>query len=205
MTGFQRFLYPNMVILFVPLNPAEKSWNNCHYFSSRPSTWKNSLWYQLYSAGFSQQIHSEFEADVRILGDPNNRMGIIDLVDDAISTNPNQLSKDDIISGRSRLAGEIAHYQPKVICFLGKGTYRQFRGVPNNFPVEYGIQEDRVENSKIFLAAFPSSMDKTLSAFKSSMEKTLVAFPLSMENTQQKIEILKDLYQLYKNYLENGA
>jgi TDG/mug DNA glycosylase family protein len=170
--GFHRFINHNMIIFFVPLNPAEDSWEIGHYFSSFPSCQKSSLWYQLYHAGFTKDLYSEREADVMIFGDPINRLGIIDLVDDVITKNPKQLIGEDILRGRSRLTEEIHQYKPKVVCFLGKGTYRKFRGFANNRPVEYGIQKVSVGESKIYLAAFPSSMEKTLGAFKSSMKKT---------------------------------
>jgi mismatch-specific thymine-DNA glycosylase len=203
--GFQQFIRPNLILLFVGFNPVEISLQNGHYFSSFPSCQKKSLWYQLHHAGFSEQLYSEFEADVKLFGNSRKRLGITDLVDDVATTKPNELTHEDIIRGRSRLNEEIHIYKPKVVCFLGKETYRKFQSLSKNRPVEYGIQKESIGESKIYLAAFPSSMEKTLGAFKSSMKKTLVSFTLSMENTQQKIEILKDLYQLYKNYLENGA
>jgi mismatch-specific thymine-DNA glycosylase len=177
--GFQRFIGPNLDLLFVGLNPVEKSLVNGHYFSSFPSTWRSSLWYQLHHSGFSGLLYSEFEADEKIFGDSRKRLGITDLVDDVPTTNPNKLTKEDISRGRSRLTEEIHRYKPKVVCFLGKDTYRKFRGFSKKRPVEYGIQNDSEGESKIYLAAFPSSMDGS---------------------ANEKIKILKDLYQLYMNY-----
>jgi G:T/U-mismatch repair DNA glycosylase len=177
--GFQPFIKHNMIILFVPLNPAEDSWRRGHYFSSFSSYQKKSLWYQLYHAGFSKDLYSEEKADVKIFGNPASRLGIIDLIDDIVTTDPKKLKKQDILRGRTRLIEKIHLYKPKVVCFLGKDTYRKFRGFSNKRPVEYGIQNDSEGESKIYLAAFPSSMDGS---------------------ANEKIEILKDLYQLYKYY-----
>ena len=203
--GFQTFIGPNLLLLFVGLNPVERSLLNGHYFSSFPSKWKSSLWYQLHHAGFSECLNSEFKADVKLFGDSRKRLGITDLVTDVDTVNPNKLSVDDISRGRSRLTNEILQYKPKLICFLGKMTYRKFRDFTNREPIEYGMQDFSLGESKIYLAAFPSSMEKTLGPFRSAIKKTLVDFPFSMKNTEQKIEILKDLYQLYKNYFKIGT
>ena len=173
--GFRPFLHRNMTILFIPLNPAEISWEKGHYFSSVPSTWKSSLWYQLYHAKFTPELHSELEADVKVFGNPENHLGIIDLVVDKVSSHPSVLTKEDIERGCSTLKREIRQYNPKIVCFLGKGTYRRFKGIRNSNPVEYGLQREFVDQSKIFVAAFPSSMDIKV---------------------EEKIEILKKLHNI---------
>jgi G:T/U-mismatch repair DNA glycosylase len=198
---FQKFIRHDLVLLFVGFNPVIKSLKKGHYFSSFPSTWKSSLWYQLHYAGFSEYLDPEDKADVRLFGDSEKRLGITDLVDDDFKTNPKQIKKQNIIRGRARLTQEIRKYKPKVVCFLGKDTYRKFRDLSNREPVKYGIQNFYVGESKIYLAAFPSSMEKTLGPFRSAIKKSSVDFPFSMKNTEQKIEILKDLYQLYQRYL----
>ena len=109
-TGFQKLIHYDMVTLFVPLNPAPKSWNNGHYFSTLHSSAKSSLWYQLYRAEFCSKLYSELEADVKIFGKPKNRLGIIDLVNDKVTSKPKELRKEDIERGRSRLKKEIYQY-----------------------------------------------------------------------------------------------
>lgn len=177
--GFQKFIYYNMVILFVPLNPAPTSWDNGHYFSTLRSSAKSNLWYQLYHAEFCSKLYSELEADVEIFGKPVNRLGIIDLVNDKVTSKPKELKKEDIERGRSRLKKEIYQYKPKIVCSLGKGTYRKFKGMRNKDSVEYGLQDESIGKSRSFVAAFPSSMD---------------------QNAEAKIKILKNLYALYSRY-----
>jgi double-stranded uracil-DNA glycosylase len=174
-TGFRRFIHHNMIVLFVPLNPAKKSWDKKHYFSSFPSTRKSSLWYQLYHAKFAAELYDELEADVKVFGNTENRLGIIDLID-KVTSNPGELTKQDIERGRSRLKSEINHYKPKIVCFLGKGTYRKFKSIGNSTTVRYGSQDEFVGQTEIFVAPFPSSM--------------------SMD-VEEKIEILKRLHNLY--------
>jgi hypothetical protein len=165
-----------MTILFVPLNPAEISWEKGHYFSSVPATWKSSLWYQLYHAKFALKLYSELEADEEVFGNPENHLGIIDLVVDKVSSHPIVLTREDIERGCSTLKCEIQQYNPKIVCFLGKGTYRRFKGIRNSNPVKYGLQRELIGQSKVYVAAFPSSMD------------------IKVEG---KIEILKKLHNIY--------
>lgn len=174
--GFQNFLSDDMRVLFVGLNPPPKALEDGHYFTSFPSEDKRSFWYQLYHSCFSPEIYHELEADVKIFGNPDNHLGFIDLVNDHVDVNPNNLDNDDLVRGRSRLNGEICRYKPKIVCFLGKGTYRKFKGMPNYELVEYGIQDWKVCDSQIFVAAFPSAMIIT----------------------EAKICILRDLYALYR-------
>jgi TDG/mug DNA glycosylase family protein len=125
-----------------------------------PSKRKSSLWYQLYSAKLAAELYCELEADEKVFRNPKNRLGIVDLVNDRITSNPKDLTKEDIERGRSRLKSEIDEYKPEIVCFLGKGTYRKFKDIGNNNRVDYGYQKEPIGQSKVFVAAFPSSMDR---------------------------------------------
>ncbi len=184
-TGFQSFLTDDMIVLFVPTNPPPKSWDNGHYFSSIRSTAMTSLWYQLHHAGFGSEIniYPECEADAKIFGNPDNRLGIIDLVPDVVTANPNDLTNQDIEKGRANLEQVIHDYKPKIVCFVGKGAYGKFNSLRDTRSVEYGFQEEKIEDSQVFVACFPST--------SSDLDAPV------------KIEILKSLHTMYQRFMSS--
>ena len=69
----------------------------------------------------------------------------------------------------------LLEYKPEIVCFLGKGTYRKFKDIGNNNRVDYGYQKEPIGQSKVFVAVFPSSMDRKV---------------------EEKIELLKKIHNL---------
>jgi TDG/mug DNA glycosylase family protein len=64
------------------------------------------------------------------------------------------LEKSDFVGGRARLRREIEEYQPRVLCFNGKRAAKEYFGVKR---VEYGEQDERIGDTRIFVAPSTSA------------------------------------------------
>jgi len=174
------YLHQNMTIMFVPLNPAPKSVEKGHYFSSMSSSRRSSFWYQIHKAGFTKELLGEERADTIFFGDPKNRVGIVDLMIDRVTSVPKNLTKAEIKRGRARLSSEIHKYKPRLVAFVGMGTYRHFRRWGITHPVNYGRQREKSGRSELYVTAFPSTSSNL--------------------TVDERIHILKNLHRLKSRY-----
>lgn len=63
------------------------------------------------------------------------------------------LTKDDYREGKALLMDKLAHYKPKVACYVGKGVYEQ---LTKNRPIPWGPQPNSLLSATLDYVA-PSS------------------------------------------------
>ncbi|HEX7354637.1 MAG TPA: G/U mismatch-specific DNA glycosylase [Mycobacteriales bacterium] len=107
--------YPGMRLLLCGINPS--LWSGvAGYHFARPS---NRLWPTLYEAGFTpRRLHPSETHVLREAG-----IGITNLVPRA-TARADELAADEVRSGRRRLEGLAARFEPHVVAVLGIGAYR---------------------------------------------------------------------------------
>lgn len=64
-----------------------------------------------------------------------------------------EITKEEYIKGRKQLKRKIEKYKPKLVCFVGKGVYQEYRQLRK---ISWGLQEEPSLNETIEFVA-PSS------------------------------------------------
>jgi TDG/mug DNA glycosylase family protein len=109
----------------------------------------NKFWETLYKIGLTKRKMDPGEYwDVMSEG-----IGFTDLVKGK-SGMDKVLEESDFKEGRKRLRREIEKYQPRVLCFNGKRAAKEYFGVKR---VEYGLQEERIGETRVFVAPSTSA------------------------------------------------
>jgi double-stranded uracil-DNA glycosylase len=106
---------PGLKVLFCGINPGLYSGVTGHHFA-RPG---NRFWPVLHQAGFTEWQLSPAE-EMNLL---NTGYGITNLVERA-TAKADELSPDELVRGRDRLAAKIERYQPSFVTILGISAYR---------------------------------------------------------------------------------
>jgi TDG/mug DNA glycosylase family protein len=108
-------LQPGLRVLFCGINPGLYS-AAVGYPFARPG---NRFWRTLHAAGFTKRLLAPWEGSALL----KQRLGITDLVARASAT-ADQLTKEELIRGRHRLARKVTRYAPRWVAILGLGAYR---------------------------------------------------------------------------------
>ncbi len=140
-----------MRILFVGINPHPGSYRRHVPFSNNKT-----FWYLLNRAGLLDEDESELRTDTGLKEMYDRRflrryrLGFTNLVDRPTVT-VTALRKGDEEVGVRRLLKDIRAYRPSVACFIGKVTYRVFRGSRS---CNYGWQEN-IDGTRVYVMHFP--------------------------------------------------
>lgn len=151
--------YPNITykishetkLLFIGINPSPGTYQRGIPFSNNKS-----FWYLLQAAGLINESHEDLQNDtfLKQLYDKKltsvYHLGLLNLVDRPTKTVA-ELKKSEAIPGALRIVKAIKKYHPRVVCFVGKTTYKLFAQLPD---CEYGWQPD-IESTKVFVMHFP--------------------------------------------------
>lgn len=131
-TPISDHLQQNLRILFVGYNPSIRSGETGHHYANP----NNRFWRILFEAGITPRLFKPQEDhDLLQLG-----YGFTNIVARPTLTAA-EITKEEYIEGRQILRHKIETYDPKVVCFVGKGVYEQYsgkRGMP------WGVQTDPV-------------------------------------------------------------
>ncbi|HSA71320.1 MAG TPA: G/U mismatch-specific DNA glycosylase [Burkholderiales bacterium] len=140
-------LAPGLKVMFVGINPGLYSGATGHHFA-RPG---NRFWPALHHAGFTPfLLHPSAQDELLKHG-----YGITNLVNRATATAA-ELSPEEFVRGRRRLAAKVRRYRPQIVAFLGVGAYCQaFR--LRNAPV--GPQPGRFEGAGVWVLPNPSGLN----------------------------------------------
>ncbi len=148
-----KYIIPkNAEILFVGINPHPGS-----YLRGVPFSNNKTFWYNLADTGLIDKDRIYLKDDRKLkhfyLHEFSKKYGygFANLVDRP-TINTSSLRKGEEGYGVKRLNRAIKIKRPKVICFIGKITYRRYTG-NNNFKL--GIQKESIYNSKVFVLSFP--------------------------------------------------
>lgn len=143
--------YKNPDILFVGINPHPGSLRRRVPFSNNKM-----FWYLLSDAGLIAESREELKNDKMLSKMYNEkfntvyRLGFVNIIDRA-TANITKLLKDEELLGRERLTQVIKTEIPKVVCFIGKVTYKKYLGLKD---CSFGWQED-IGNTKVFVMHSP--------------------------------------------------
>ncbi|MFK2826769.1 G/U mismatch-specific DNA glycosylase [Bacillus sp. B190/17] len=134
----------NLDILFVGFNPSLRSGETGHHFANP----HNRFWTILQRAGLTKRkFHPTEDAQLLDLG-----YGLTNIVERP-TKNAQEITKEEYDKGKETLKKKIAFYQPRIVCFVGKGVYQQYSGQKD---VPWGLQEKAIVPGVIDFVA-PSS------------------------------------------------
>jgi TDG/mug DNA glycosylase family protein len=138
---------PKLRILFCGINPGLYSAAVGHHFA-RPG---NRFWPTLHLAGFCDRLLSPFDERALLgLG-----YGITNIVARATAS-ADELTRDELIAGASRLLRKVRRYQPTVVAFLGLTAYCIAFDRPS---AGLGFQKGRMAGSHLCLLPNPSGLN----------------------------------------------
>jgi TDG/mug DNA glycosylase family protein len=130
-------------VLFCGFNPSLRSGETGHHFANS----RNRFWNILFRAELTpRQLQPTEDRKMLQYG-----YGLTNIVARP-TKEAKEISKEEYDKGRAQLHEKIADYQPKVVCFVGKGVYQQFQQMKD---VDWGLQQAKIGQTKLFVA--PSS------------------------------------------------
>jgi TDG/mug DNA glycosylase family protein len=134
-------------VLFVGINPGlYTAWSGHHF--ARPG---NRFWPALHAAGFtSRLLHASEQQELLEEG-----YGITNLVNRATAT-AEEVSADEFVAGRRRLAAKVRKYRPRAVAFLGVGAFCQAFGLKK---ASIGRQPGRFEGAELWVLPNPSGLN----------------------------------------------
>jgi len=138
------YIKQNLNILFVGFNPSILSAETGFHFANP----NNRFWEILYRSGLTNRKYHPYE-DHQLL---DLGYGLTNIVPRPTKA-ADEISKEEYKKGRLLLLEKINIYQPKIICFVGKGVYLKYSG---NKKSSWGVQESSVIPISIDFVA-PSS------------------------------------------------
>jgi TDG/mug DNA glycosylase family protein len=140
-------IMPNLRVLFCGINPGLYSGATRHHFA-RPG---NRFWPTLHLAGFTPRLlHPSEERELLAHG-----CGITNLVARATAT-ADELSPEELVAGRRRLAAKGKRYAPRVVAVLGISAYRTAFAQKE---VALGEQTQRLGNARVWVLPNPSGLN----------------------------------------------
>ncbi|RBW69439.1 mismatch-specific DNA-glycosylase [Bacillus taeanensis] len=126
------YLKKDLLVLFVGFNPSIRSSEVGHHFAN-PT---NRFWKILYHAGLTPEKMT-YEEDFRLL---KHNYGLTNIVSRPTKAAVD-ITKEEYQQGRENLRKLLLHFQPKCVCFVGKGVYQEFSGKRK---ADWGFQEQSV-------------------------------------------------------------
>jgi double-stranded uracil-DNA glycosylase len=138
---------PGLKVLFVGINPGLYTAAVGHHFG-RPG---NRFWPALHLGGVTPRVFRPSEQHLL----PGLGYGVSNVVPRA-SAAADELSKGELIAGGKALEEKVARFRPRVVAFLGVGAYRTAFGRPK---AKLGLQEERMEESRIWVLPNPSGLN----------------------------------------------
>lgn len=138
---------PGLRVLFCGINPGLYTAAIGHHYG-RPG---NRFWPALHGAGFTPRLFAPWdEHELLPLG-----IGLTNMVSRTTATAA-ELSPEEYVAGGVRLTALVTEYQPRVVAFLGMGSYRTAFGRPK---ATLGLQPEQLAQSAIWLLPSPSGLN----------------------------------------------
>ncbi|WP_223700473.1 G/U mismatch-specific DNA glycosylase [Sutcliffiella deserti] len=131
-------------ILFVGFNPSIRSGETGHHYANP----NNRFWKILYMAGITPRKYAPTE-DSKLI---DLNYGLTNIVSRP-TVGAADITREEYEFGRKQLKKKIEMYQPKIVCFVGKGVYQEYSG---HKKVQWGVQDQPVVSNVIDFVA-PSS------------------------------------------------
>jgi TDG/mug DNA glycosylase family protein len=138
---------PGLKVLFCGINPGLYSAATGHHFA-RPG---NRFWPALHAAGFTPRLFHPSEKALLL----RQGYGLTNLVARATAS-ADELSPQEFVAGRRRLAAKVRRYRPRIVAFLGMGAYRHAFGHPR---AALGPQPEPFEGAAVWVLPSPSGLN----------------------------------------------
>jgi double-stranded uracil-DNA glycosylase len=143
------YLRPDLVLVFVGINPGERSARVGHYYAGRG----NQFWPLLFDSGLLPQRLTP-EDDRRVL---EFGLGLTDVVK-RWSKSANELRAAEFRRGARTLRNKLRRTAPRVVAFNGKMAYEKFCGGP----ARLGWQPGQWEGARVFVLPSTSGRNGSL-------------------------------------------
>ena len=138
---------PGLRVLFCGINPGLYTAAIGHHFG-RPG---NRFWPALHKSGFTPRLFAPWEEHLLLdLG-----IGITNLVKRTTAA-ASSLSDEEYREGSVKLAAKARRYKPRVIAFLGIGSYRVGFARPK---ASLGLQAEQLAGSSLWVLPSPSGLN----------------------------------------------
>ena len=165
MQSLPDYLCPNLRLVFVGFNPGTRSAEIGHYYAGRG----NLFWPLLYESGLIPEPITYAE-DARVL---EFGIGLTDLVKRSTPSS-GDLTTTEARAGVPVLERKLLTYQPRVVCFNGKGVYAWYRCQPS---ILLGPQDIPIGASRVFVVSSTSARNGRFSrAEKADAFRALARF-----------------------------
>lgn len=138
---------PDLKILFCGINASLYSAAVGHHFA-RPG---NRFWKALHLAGLTDRLFSPFE-DRELL---NLGYGVTNIVDRA-TARADELSTEELLTGKNALVAKVKHYQPRCLAILGVSAYRTAFQHPK---AVMGKQAELLDKTTLWVLPNPSGLN----------------------------------------------
>jgi double-stranded uracil-DNA glycosylase len=126
------YLDQQLKIIFVGFNPSIRSSLTGHHFANP----NNRFWTILHKAGITpRKFESNEDYKLLELG-----FGLTNIVSRPTKA-ADEITKEEYEEGSKQLKQKISFYQPKIVCFVGKGVYLNYS---NKKTSPWGIQKEQM-------------------------------------------------------------
>jgi double-stranded uracil-DNA glycosylase len=153
-------LRENLDVIFVGFNPSIRSSETGHHYANP----NNRFWRILFESGITPRKYETTE-DYKLL---ELGFGMTNIVARPTKA-ADEITKEEYLEGKQELKLKIETYQPKIVCFVGKGVYQQYSGKKE---LPWGRQKESVVPGTIDFVAPSSSglvrmkMDEVVCIYK---------------------------------------
>jgi double-stranded uracil-DNA glycosylase len=147
-------------VIFVGFNPSIRSAETGHHYANP----NNRFWRILFESGITPRKYKTTE-DYKLL---ELGFGMTNIVARPTKA-ADEITKEEYLEGKQELKFKIETYQPKIVCFVGKGVYQQYSGKK---ALPWGVQEESVVSGTLDFVAPSSSglvrmkMDEVVGIYK---------------------------------------
>ena len=154
----------DMRVLFVGINPGMRSAQLGHHFAG----YSNRFWKLLYDSRLVPESIGT-EDDARL---PEWGFGITNLIPRA-TPGIDTLRPHEYAAGLRVLTAKVRRWRPEVVALVGVTLYRSMFGLRSGIVVGLGLQDETLEDARVFVLPNPSgrnanfSYDEMLAAFRS--------------------------------------
>jgi TDG/mug DNA glycosylase family protein len=148
-------LMPHPRVLFVGINPSLRSEQVGHHFAS-PG---NPFWKLLYASKLIPEPLT-CDQDKRLI---EFGMAMTNLCARA-SRSAAELTREEIVAGKSILARKIKRRGPEVVAFVGLSIYRDFFGKAGSPGA--GAKDEVISGARVFVLPNPSGLNASFPGFK---------------------------------------
>ena len=148
-------LIPNPRVLYVGINPSLRSEQVGHHFAS-PG---NPFWKLLYAAKLIP-LPLTSEDDQRLV---EFGMAMTNLCARA-SRSAAELTREEIVAGKTILARKIKRVAPEVVAFVGLSIYRDYFG--KTASPGAGAKDEMIAGARVFVLPNPSGLNASFPGFK---------------------------------------